>query len=203
MRNILLALTIGAWPLLNSGAVLAAGDVAAGQAKSALCAACHGPDGNSTNPEWPKLAGQQAEYIVKQLNDFKSGVRQNPLMAGITASLSEQDMESLAAYFSSRKVKVTGATDAELARQGQQLYRGGSRPLQVSACMACHGPAGQGVPPSFPSVSGQHAAYSEIQLNAFKTGVRKNAAMNAIAARMSAEEIKAVAMYMSGLEPAP
>lgn len=202
MWKTVLALAIGAWVLLDLGAALAAGDTAAGKTKSALCVACHGPDGNSANPEWPKLAGQQAEYIVKQLKDFKSGARQNPLMTGIAAGLSETDMENLAAYFSSQKVKAVGITDAELAKRGERLYRGGSRKMQVSACMACHGPAGQGVPPRFPSVSGQHATYSEIQLQAFKEGKRRNEIMRAIAARMSKDEIKAVAVYMSGLEPA-
>lgn len=200
MRKTLLTLVFGGYLLVTLGIAQAAGDVAAGKAKSVLCVACHGADGNSANPEWPKLAGQHPEYIAKQLKEFKSGTRQNALMAGIVAGLSEQDMVNLAAYFSSQKLKVVGASNLELAKQGERLYRAGNAKTQVSACMGCHGPAGKGIPPRFPRVSGQHATYTQTQLLAFKTGKRTDETMKAIASRMSESEIKAVAEYMSALE---
>ncbi|MFQ5994632.1 MAG: c-type cytochrome [Acidiferrobacterales bacterium] len=203
MRQMLLTVMAGAGIALSLGVGEAAGDAAAGKARSTLCVACHGPDGNSANPEWPKLAGQHAEYIVKQLKDYKSGARKNAVMAGIVAQLSEKDMENLGAFFSSQGIKAPGASDAELARRGEKLYRGGNEKNRVAACMACHGPAGEGIPPLYPRVSGQHAVYSEQQLLAFKTGKRKNEIMMDIAFRMSEDQIKAVAEYMSGLEHAP
>jgi cytochrome c553 len=187
--------------MLAAAVAQAAGDVAAGKAKSNVCAACHGEDGNSTNPQWPKLAGQAPAYIVTQLQNFKQGRRQNPLMAGIAQGLSEQDMLDLAAYFGSQELKLTGATDATLAKQGQRVYRGGNAQTQVAACMACHGPSGRGIPPRFPRLSGQHAAYTKAQLLAFKNGTRKSDGdiMTSIAFRMSQHEIDALAQYISGL----
>ncbi len=188
--------------LVGVGGVHAAGDVAAGKAKSATCAACHGADGNSVNPEWPNLAGQVPEYLVKQLQDYKSGARQNAVMAGMAAPLSQQDMDNLAAYYASQTLKVNPPADMDKAQAGQPLYRGGNAKTQVSACMSCHGPSGKGIPPRFPRVSGQQAVYSENQLLAFKAGRRNNdgEVMTRIAFRMSESEIKAVAHYMSGLE---
>lgn len=188
------------WLLLGVGGVHAAGDAEAGKAKSATCVACHGADGNSINPEWPSLAGQVPEYLVKQLQAFKSGARQNALMAGMVAPLSEQDMQDLAAYYASQTLKVSAPADLRKAQKGQRLYRGGNAETLVSACMSCHGPSGQGIPPRFPRVSGQHALYSENQLLAFKAGERSNEVMTRIAFRMSESEIKAVAQYMSGLK---
>jgi cytochrome c553 len=190
------------WLLAGVGGVHAAGDAETGKAKSATCVACHGADGNSINPEWPSLAGQVPEYLVKQLQDFKSGARQNAVMAGMAAPLSEQDMQDLAAYYANQTLKVGTPTDMEKAQKGQRLYRGGNAKMLVSACMSCHGPSGQGIPPQFPRVSGQHAAYSESQLLAFKAGKRSNdnETMTRIAFRMSESEIKAVAHYMSGLK---
>jgi cytochrome c553 len=187
--------------MLVSVLAYGAGDPTAGKAKSAVCTPCHGADGNSPNPEWPNLAGQLPEYIVKQLHDFKSGVRSNPIMSGIVASLSDQDMQDLAAYFAGQELKITGATDAELAHAGERLYRGGDRQTQVPACMGCHLPNGLGIPVRFPRLSGQHARYVELQLQAFKSGQRHNDGdtMVPITARMSEEQIKAVAQYISGL----
>lgn len=187
--------------LFASGPVLGAGDAAAGKTKSAPCAACHGPDGNSVNPEWPSLAGQHSEYIVKQLQDFKSGARRNPLMSPQAASLSAKDMEDLAAYFASLEPKLTGATDEALAREGERLYRGGDAKLQIAACMACHLPDGRGIPPRFPRLSGQQASYVELQLRAFKSGERANDAgfMGPVSFLLSERQIKAVAQYISGL----
>ncbi len=197
-----LTLAVVFWLLAGVGGVYAAGDIEAGKAKSAACLACHGADGNSINPEWPSLAGQVPEYLVKQLQDFKSGARKNAIMVGMVAPLSERDMEDLAVYFASQALKVSASADMEKAQKGQRLYRGGNAKTLVSACMSCHGPSGQGIPPRFPRVSGQHAVYSESQLLAFKTGKRSNdnEIMTRIAFRMSESEIKAVAHYMSGLK---
>ncbi len=181
----------------------AAGDAAAGKAKSGTCAGCHGMDGNSANPEWPNLAGQHAKYLEKQLKDFKAGTdRSNPTMAGMVAALSEADMADLAAYFSSLPRKV-GAADKSLVELGQKIYRGGNPATGVAACIGCHGPTGAGNPAAnFPALSGQHAKYVENQLKAFRSGQRKNDAgkmMRSIASKMTDEEIKAVASYVQGL----
>lgn len=182
---------------------MAAGDAAAGKAKSATCAGCHGMDGNSVNPEWPNLAGQHARYIAKQLADFKAGKdRNNATMSGMVAALNEQDMANLAAYFSSLPRKQ-GAADKSLVEAGQKLYRGGNPATGVAACIGCHGPTGAGNPAAnFPALSGQHSKYVENQLKAFRSGERKNDAgkmMRNIAGKMTDEEIKAVAAYVQGL----
>ncbi len=186
----------------TASSAFAAGDAAAGQAKAAACAACHGPDGNSVNPEWPKLAGQNPDYIVKQLQDFKAGVRQNPLMSPMAAPLSDQDVLDLAAFFSSQKTQL-GEADPNLVAAGQKVYRGGNVASGVAACAACHSPTGVGNPAAkFPRVSGQQAAYVAKQLQDFKTGARTNDAgqmMRNIASKMTNEEIQAVASYVQGL----
>ena len=180
----------------------AGGDATAGKAKSATCAGCHGMDGNSVNPEWPKLAGQGDRYLDKQLQDFKGGARNNATMAPMVAALNEQDMADLSAFFSSQTVQV-GSADEKLVELGQKIYRGGNAASGVSACTGCHGPSGAGNPAAgFPSLSGQHARYVEIQLNAFKSGERSNDAgkmMRTIASKMTEQEIKAVASYVQGL----
>lgn len=178
------------------------GDAAAGKAKAAACVACHGVDGNGgADPTWPKLAGQIPEYLVKQLNDFKTGARKNPIMNGLAAGLSPKDMQNLAAYYSAQKIKPGAAGSKELALQGERIYRGGNAKMGVSACMSCHGPSGHGIPPRFPRVSGQTAAYTERQLLDFKSSRRANddGIMTRIAFRMSEAEIKAVSEYMAGL----
>ena len=135
----------------------AAGDAAAGKAKSASCAGCHGADGNSVNPEWPSLAGQGAGYIAKQLHDFKGGKRENATMAPMAAPLTDEDIQDLAAYFSSQPIKA-GAADKSLVELGEKIYRGGNPSSGVAACIGCHGPTGAGNPAaSFPALSGQHA----------------------------------------------
>lgn len=181
----------------------AAGDAAAGKTGSVTCGGCHGADGNSANPEWPNLAGQHANYIEKQLKDFKAGSqRSNASMTGMVAGLNEQNMADLAAYFSSLPRKA-GAADESLVDAGQKLYRGGNPATGVAACIGCHSPTGAGNPAAnFPSLSGQHAKYVENQLKTFKTGERKNDAgkmMRSIAEKMSDDEIKAVAAYVQGL----
>lgn len=181
---------------------LAAGDAAAGKQKSATCVACHGADGNSANGEWPKLAGQNVKYLVKQLHEFKAGDRANPIMSGMAAPLSDQDMADLAAFYVNQKV-APGEADPQLVEAGQALYKGGNLASGVSACMACHGPTGAGVPEAgFPSIAGQHAQYTETQLKAFRSMQRANdpgQMMRNIAMKMTDAEMKAVASYIQGL----
>jgi len=188
--------------LLAAGYAQAA-DAEAGKAKAAMCIACHGADGNSVNPIWPNLAGQNASYISKQLADFKSGARVDPTMVGMVAALTEEDMANIAAYFSSQTPKG-GEAAADKVAMGEMLYRGGNAGNGVAACTACHGATGSGIAPSgFPAVSGQHATYVEKQLKDFAAGTRGNDAnriMRDIAAKLSTEEIAAVAQYMQGLK---
>lgn len=184
-------------------AALAAGDAAAGKAKSAVCVACHNPDGNSTNPTYPKLAGQSADYLTKQLVEFKSGARVNAIMLGMVAALTPQDMEDLSAYFASQQI-ARGAADPALAPAGEALFRGGNLTSGVSACMACHGAAGAGNPAAkFPALAGQHDVYIETQLKAFRAMERANDAgqmMRGVAAKLTDQEIKAVSSYTQGLQ---
>lgn len=181
---------------------IAAGNSAAGKNKSAVCAGCHGVDGNSAAPNFPKLAGQDAQYLYKQLLDYKSGARKDPIMSPQAANLSKKDMEDLSAYYATQKI-VPGVAngDPQTLKKAERLYRGGDAKSGISACMSCHGPSGHGIPPRFPAVSGQHAAYSQKQLMDFKNGARSNDSevMTRIAFRMSEAEIKAVSEYMAGL----
>ena len=177
------------------------------QIASQVCVACHADDGNSALPANPKLAGQFPEYLHKQLANFKAqggkkAERENAVMAGMVANLSEEDMRNVAGYYAAQKLKPETARSKELAAQGQKLYRGGNLASGVAACAACHGPDGAGIPGQYPRLSGQFAAYIEAQLTAFKSGARSNDAsgmMRGIAARMSEPEIKAVAEYVAGL----
>ncbi|HTI17658.1 MAG TPA: c-type cytochrome [Trinickia sp.] len=171
-----------------------------------ICAACHGVNGNSPTAAFPKLAGQPQEYLVKQLKDFKAEAgksvpaRQNPVMAGIVTSLSDQDMVNVSAYFATQTPTPGVARAAATVSLGQRIYRGGVADKGVPACAACHGPAGQGVPIQYPRVSGQWADYLVAQLNAFQQGSRNNSEpMRQIASRLSDQEVKAVADYMAGL----
>ena len=179
------------------------GDAAAGQTKSSTCVACHGVDGNSTNPEWPNLAGQHAGYVSKQLADFKQGeARSKSLMAPMVAELSPEDMEDLGAY-SASQAAAGGVANEDYLSLGEQIYRGGNVDTGLPACMACHGPSGSGVRGAgFPVVAGQHATYTANQLLMFRAGERsndRNAMMRQIAQRMTEEEIKAVSEYIAGL----
>ncbi len=188
---------------VSTATVLAAGDpVALGKKKSAACAACHGTDGNSVNPEWPKLAGQHANYIAKQLRDYQSDKREDATMKGMAAALSDQDMENLGAYFASQSV-TTGEADPDLVGMGERIYRGGNPQTGLAACMGCHGPSGAGNPSSnFPAVAGQHAKYTAATLRHFRDETRANdpnKMMRMVAAKMSPKEIEAVASYMEGL----
>lgn len=187
----------------STGVVWAKGDAAAGQQKSMTCAACHGADGNSASPDFPKLAGQNEAYLYKQLTEFKGGVRVNPTMQGMAAPLSDQDMQDLAAYFSSQKV-ARGEADPALVKQGEAVFRGGNLDTGVAACMACHGVNGAGnAGAKFPALAGQHAKYTEAQLVAFRAMGRANdpgQMMRNIAAKLSDAEMKAVASYIQGLQ---
>ncbi len=191
--------------LLVSLPVLAIGDADDGQAKAAVCAACHSVDGNSVVPNWPKIAGQHASYLQRQIALIKGGDRPVPEMAGIVISLSDQDMADLAAYFSSQTASA-GLTDEALRAKGELLYRGGNAATDIPACMSCHGPAGEGNPlAGYPSLAGQHSVYSEKMLTGFRTGTTWGAddasstIMTEVASRLTDEEIKAVASYIQGL----
>jgi cytochrome c553 len=172
-----------------------------------VCAACHAADGNSIGPANPKIAGQIPEYLHKQLVDFKAqggkkAARENAVMAGMVANLSEADMKNLAAYYSGQKLKPAAAADKDLAALGQKLWRGGNAQTGVPACAGCHGPTGAGIPAQYPRVAGQYSEYLAAQLRAFKEGGRANdpnGMMRGVAARLSDREIKAVAEYASGL----
>ncbi len=179
-----------------------AGDATKGKEKSATCTACHGADGNSANPLWPKLAGQHANYIEKQLVDFHDKKRNDATMSAMVAALSAEDIKDLSAYYSAQAIKP-GAGNKEKVELGKIVYKGGNLTTQVTACAACHGPTGMGNPAAnYPRVSGQHAAYVVKQLKDFKKGDRANdssSIMRSIAKRMSDEEMEAVAEYMAGL----
>jgi cytochrome c553 len=185
-----------------AGNVLAAGNAAAGKGRSAVCAGCHGVDGNSAAPNFPKLAGMDGAYIAKQLADFKSGARKDPIMLGMAAALSKKDMDDLGAYYAAQKRSSgTASASADSMKKAEILYRGGNPKMEIPACMSCHGPAGAGIPARYPAVSGQHAAYNEKQLKDFKSGARSNDGnvMGPIAFRMTEAEMKAVSEYMAGL----
>ncbi|MCX7052637.1 MAG: c-type cytochrome [Proteobacteria bacterium] len=186
-----------------TGSAHSAGTVEAGQAKSATCMACHGMDGNSANPEWPALAGQHSSYIIKQLKHFKAGERQNALMSPMAMILADQDMEDLAAYFSSQTLKPTDETEPSKLKLGQSIYRAGIASKGVPSCAGCHGPSGHGIAgAAFPMIGGQHAVYAAIQLRNYKSGARAtdpNSMMRTITSRLTDEEIDAVASYLQGM----
>jgi cytochrome c553 len=188
--------------VLCAGASAASGDAAAGEKKAAPCSACHGPAGNSVVPMWPKLAGQQARYIVKELNDFKSGARVNAQMSPQAAPLSEQDMLDLAAYFSSQQ-QSGGTADPKAVELGAKLYRAGDAATGVPACSGCHTPTGGGLGlAKFPRLSGQHAQYVEQTLKYFRAGERTNdpnGMMRGVAVNLTDKQIAALAQYVQGL----
>ncbi|VAW96064.1 Cytochrome c4 [hydrothermal vent metagenome] len=186
----------------------AAGDAAVGKGKSQVCAGCHGVDGNATIPNYPKLAGQHANYLVSQMQAFKSGKRNEAIMKGQVANLKEQDMQDLAAYFASQKTTIGAASDKDKREFGERLYRGGNETKGISACMACHGPNGSGNKPAgFPALGGQNAAYTAKSLTDYRAGKTRafddkdeaGKIMHNIAKRMSDDEIEAVSHYISGL----
>lgn len=211
------ALSLGLAALAQA-APMPKGDAAAGETKAAACGACHGADGNSMVPTFPRLAGQNAKYTFKQLKDFKAGVRVNPTMQGIAAPLSEQDMADLAAFYAGQ-ASGTGMAKADLVKKGEKLYRGGNGEKGLAACAGCHNPAGKGnAPAGYPRLGGQHPDYLKAQLQAFRAAGRndnvadpaqkrvndaakagEHGPMQMIAAKMSDEEIEAVSSFISGL----
>lgn len=176
-------------------------DLVSGEAKfSAACAACHGADGNSGSPVNPKLAQQHPEYLVKQLQEYKSGVRKNAIMQGMAATLSDADMRNIAYWAASQKAKPGFAKDKELVKLGERIYRGGIADRQIAACAGCHSPSGAGIPSQYPRLGGQHAEYTATQLTNFRDGVRQNnLQMTQVAAKLNDREIRALADYIAGL----
>ena len=172
-----------------------------------VCIACHGADGNSALPANPILAGQGAEYLLKQLTEFKApegklAIRNNPVMAGMTSTLSREDMQGLAQYFSQQKQKPSSATNRKLVTTGQNLWRKGDFERGIPACAGCHGPSGAGVPNQYPRLSGQYAEYTELQLKNFRSEERSNDSekiMRTIADKLSDKQITALADYIAGL----
>lgn len=197
--------------IISAGAVTAAplvdGSAKAGKAKSAVCAACHGADGNGISPQFPKLAGQNARYIYEQLKLFKSGKRSNAIMSAQAAALSEQDMKDLAVYFAAQKIKPGVVPDIELAQLGAKIYHGGLPEFDVPSCAGCHGPAGLGNPAAaYPRISGQYAQYIVKELKAYRAGTRGDyphaEIMHGVTRGLSDHDIEALAAYVTGLMPA-
>ena len=198
-----LLLTLGVTGVAQAAGTALVGDAAAGQAKTAVCGACHGPDGNSMAPNFPKLAGQGDRYLLKQLHEIKDGKRQVLEMTGLLTNLNDQDLADIAAYYSSQKNSV-GAADPALVARGEALFRGGDLQKGMPACTGCHSPDGQGnAAAGFPHLGGQHASYIEKQLTDFREGERTNDGdsmiMRGIAAKLSNKDIKALASYIQGL----
>ncbi len=179
------------------------GDAAKGKTLSAVCAACHGADGNSVNPDWPKIAGQGESYLIKQIKDFRADKRAEATMTPMAKGIaSDEDVIHLAAYFSSQKTKL-GTANKEKVAHGEAIYKGGVMSSGVAACSACHGPTGKGNSAAkFPRIAGQHTKYTIKQLKAFKSGIRTNdtgKTMRNIALKMTDAEMEAVAEYIAGL----
>lgn len=231
MKNIIkLSMVLGASTFFATQAAEEAvgGNAEAGKAKVATCTACHGVDGKGVNPEWPKLAGQHEKYLAKQLNEFKSGARKDPVMAGQVAALNEQDMLDISAYFAAiaPKYDTAGVVADEsvtetLLKHGESLYRGGDIERGIAACAACHGPAGKGIAPSaYPAISGQYAVYTSKQLKDFRLGAQidqqasqvdkatliyrdndEGQMMRDNAVKLTDKDIEALSYYIQGLQP--
>jgi len=176
-------------------------DLAKGQAISTqVCAACHTADGSRGSPANPIIAGQHPEYLVKQLQEFKSGKRNNAIMKGFATTLSDDDMRNVAAFYAGKSAKPGFAKNKDTVKLGEKIYRAGIAEKAVPACAGCHSPNGAGIPAQYPRIGGQHADYAEAQLVAFRGGARANSVqMNSIAEKMSDREVKAVADYVAGL----
>ncbi len=165
-----------------------------------VCVACHAADGNSTTPANPKLAQQHPEYLIKQLQEYKSGKRANAIMSGFAGGLSDEDMRNVAYWLASQKATTGAASDVDLVRLGERIYRGGIPDRHIAACAGCHSPNGAGIPAQYPRLSGQHADYTADQLRQFRSGARKNnAQMTGVAAKMNDREILAVSEFIAGL----
>ena len=181
------------------------GSIEAGKTRALTCAACHGTEGNSSNPMWPNIAGQNAPYILAQLQAFKNGSRNDPLMSSQAMMLSDEDMANLAVYFESLPAAAQAIADADLLSRGEALYRGGNKANEASACLACHGPTGRGNPAAkYPALQGQHATYTAKQLNDYASGARtsdgKTRMMRDIAANLDKDDIAALSSYIQGLK---
>ena len=175
-------------------------DLARGQQlASTVCVACHGADGNSSNPMYPRLAGQNAGYIAAQLAAFKAGTRPNPIMQGMAAPLSPEDMQSVGAYFASQKPADMFAHDKALAQRGQEIWRAGIKSQGVPACASCHGAAGHGIPTQYPRLAGQYPDLTAAWLKAYASGTRPHAVMGLVAAKLNDNDVKALAEYAAGL----
>ena len=175
-------------------------DLAKGQATAQVCAACHTSDGSRGSPAYPILEGQHPEYLVKQLTEFKSGLRVNAIMTGMVAALSPDDMKNVAAFYAGKQAKSGFAKHKDLVALGEKIFRGGIADRNIPACAGCHSPDGAGIPSQYPRLAGQHAEYTEAQLVAFRSGARKNSIpMMGVAAKLNDREIKAVADYITGL----
>jgi len=201
MRKIFASVLLVVGLVGSFGAVAA--DIDAGKAASAVCGGCHGADGNSVVGNFPKLAGQGAKYLVKQMNDIKSGARPVVEMTGLLDGLSAQDINNMAAYFASQAM-TGGQAKKDLVAKGEELYRAGNPATNVAACTACHGPTGAGIELAvFPALAGQQADYVAKQLKSFRSGERSNDGdariMRSVSARLSDKEIEALASYISGL----
>ena len=205
LASLLMAATLAASSLSAVAAeekpAAAKPDLVKGEAAyAAVCAACHGADGNSAVPIQPKLAHQHPEYLVKQLEEFKSGKRKNAVMQGFATTLTAEDMRNISFWAASQKLKPGFAKDKTLVSLGERIYRGGIADRQIPACAACHSPNGSGIPVQFPRLGGQHADYTAAQLVAFRDGVRtNNVHMTGVAAKLNDREIKAVSDYIAGL----
>lgn len=181
-------------------ATKAAPDLAKGQAISTICIACHTTDGTRGSPTNPILQAQHPEYLIKQLAEFKAGKRVNPIMMSIAAALTEDDMRNVAAFYAGKTAKPGFAKNKATVELGEKIYRGGISDRQIPACAGCHSPNGAGIPAQYPRLGGQHGDYTEAQLVAFRSGLRKNSVvMTGVAAKMNDLEIKAVADYIAGL----
>lgn len=169
------------------------------QIATTVCAACHGAEGISTASANPNLAGQHAEYVAAQLAAFKSGARPSPIMAGMAAGLTPEDMASLGAWYQAQKPAASMARDKSLAVRGQQIWRAGVKGTAVPACAGCHGAAGKGIPAQYPRLAGQHADLSYGWLKAYASGTRSHPVMSAVAAKLSDADMRAVSEYIAGL----
>ena len=197
----LLLATCAASVAANEAAPAAKADLAKGEATSnGVCVACHTNDGSRGSPANPILQGQHPEYLAKQLAEFKAGKRDNAIMKGFASTLSDDDMKNVAAYYASKQAKTGFAKNKELVSLGEKIYRGGIADRNIPACSGCHSPSGAGMPSQYPRLAGQHADYTEVQLTAFRGGVRKNnLQMTGVAAKLNDREIKAVSDYIAGL----
>ncbi len=198
--NLIAVLTLALASLTASAnapqAAVAKPDTAKGEASfGAICAACHGADGNSGTPAYPKLAQQHPEYLIKQLQEYKSGKRDNAIMKGFATALSEDDMRNIAYWLSSKDAKPGFAKNKELVALGERIYRGGIAERQIAACSGCHGPGGAGIPAQYPRLKGQHAAYAAAQLPAVRGGVRNNNQQRTqVAAKLKGREMQALSV---------